>query len=165
MEKLQFLQNKTFIKWIKYNCITIVIGVSVILNIIYLPKYFNGQNNNNQDVTTITIEAIDSADKTLGKTILTRTTYVTTFKTLGSLLNACTNQFEVKKYDSMNLRYLYGVTSDSNLNVEQDDNDWWQVEEAVDGKHFVPTPMGIDDTLLTNNDHFQFELTPINSTK
>ncbi|WP_375317316.1 hypothetical protein [Spiroplasma endosymbiont of Virgichneumon dumeticola] len=113
MKKLHFLQNKTFIKWVKYNCITIVTGASIILNIIYLHKYFSGRNNNNQDVTTITIEAINSADSKIDKIILTKTTYVTTFKTLGSLLTACPNQFEVKKYASMNLRYLYEVTSDN----------------------------------------------------
>lgn len=84
------------------------------------------------------------------------------------MLNACPNQFEVKKYASMNLRYLYEVTSDNGQKIKQNNDkikDWWQVEESLDGTNFVPTPMGIDYTLLTNNDHFQLELTPINTTK
>lgn len=101
----------------------------------------------------------------IGKTILTKATYTTTFKTLGNLLNACSNQFEIKKYASMNLNYLYGVTSDNNKKIEEENNDtikdWWQVEESSNGVLFFPTPMGIDDTLLTNNTHFQFELTPL----
>lgn len=168
MKKPQFLQNKIFIKWVKYNCITLIIGFSVILNIIYLPKYFNEQNNTNQNVSTITIQAINSTNLPIGKTILTKTTYATTFKTLGNLLNACSKQFEIKKYVSMNLNYLYGVISDNNKKVEEENNDtikdWWQVEKSSDGVLFFPTPMGIDDTLLTNNTHFQFELTPLSIT-
>lgn len=168
MKKPQFLQNKIFIKWVKYNCITIIIGVSAILNIIYLPKYFSEQNSTNQNISTITIQAINSTDLPIGKTILTKTIYITTFKALGQLLNACSNEFQIKKYVNMYLNYLYGVTSDNNKKIEEENNDtikdWWQIEEYSDGVLFVSTPMGIDDTSLTNNTHFQFELTLLSIT-
>lgn len=141
---LQIFKNKTFIKWCKYNTIILILGTSLILNIIYIPKVFNGTTNENNNVINIEIQAINGE-----KSVLAKSNYITTFNTLGNLLNACSNDFTIEK--SQFGRFLVAVKG------EQAPNKFWQIE-YWDGKNFTPTAVGMDDIKLKNNDWFQFDL-------
>lgn len=87
----QLFKNKTFIKWCKYNSIILILGTSLILNIIYIPKVFNGTTSQNNNVTNIEIQAINGSETVL------KNNYVTTFNTFGNLLSACPNDFTIEK--------------------------------------------------------------------
>ena len=141
---IKIIKNKTFIKWCKYNSIILILGTSLILNIIYIPKVLNDTTNQNTIVTNIEIIAINGK-----KTILEKTNYITTFNTLGNLLSACPKNFTVEK--SQFGRFLVAV------NGIKEDNKFWHIEHW-NGKEFIAFSVGIDDTKLENNEIFQFEL-------
>lgn len=130
----QIFKNKTFIKWCKYNTIILILGISLILNIIYIPKYLMELLIKINNVTNIEIQAIN--DKEM---ILAKTNYITTFNTLGNLLSACVNDFTIEKTQFE--RFLVAV------NGKQTVNKFWQIT-YWDGKNFTPTAVGIDDIKL-----------------
>lgn len=144
---IKILKNKTFITWCKYNSIILILGSSLILNIIYLPKILNGTINQNNNVTTsIEINAINGT-----KTILPKTTYITTFNSLGNLLTSCPNNiFKIEK--TQYGRLLVGING-----LVATANQFWQIEYWT-GEKFVPSAVGIDDIKLKNNEIFQFDL-------
>lgn len=143
-ETLQIFKNKTFIKWLKYNIIILILGTSLILNIIYIPKVISGTINQSNNITNIEMQAINGK-----KSVLAKSNYITTFNTLGNLLSACANDFTIE--NSQFGRFLVAIKG------EQAPNKFWQVE-YWNGEKFIASTLGIDDTKLKNNDWFQFEL-------
>ncbi|WP_342261591.1 hypothetical protein [Spiroplasma endosymbiont of Notiophilus biguttatus] len=144
---IKIIKNKTFIKCCKYNSIILILGTSLILNIIYIPKFLNGTTNQNSIATNIEITAINRKE-----TILEKTNYITTFNTLGNLLSACSNDFTVEK--SQFGRFLVAVKGKKGT---QKDKKFWYIEHW-NGKEFIDFSVGIDDIKLENNEIFQFEL-------
>lgn len=143
---LKIFKNKTFTSWCKYNCIVLILGISLLLNIIYLPKILNETTNQNNNVTTIQINAINGQN-----TILPKTTYITNFTSLGDLLSAFpSNVFKIKVTELG--RMLIAVN-----NVAATNNKFWQIE-YWNGKEFINFSIRIDDIKLKNNEILQFNL-------
>lgn len=139
------VKNKTFISWCKYNCLILVLGTSLILNITYLSKVLNVNSNQNNITTNINIIASN------GKTIvLPKTTYITTFNSLGNLLSACPSDFEINKTQ-------FGRLLTAVKGVKATNNKFWEIE-YWNGNSFIAASTGIDNIRLVNNDFFRFNL-------
>jgi len=152
---MQLWKNKKFMKWLNYNCIILILGTSIILNIIYLPKYFKAQNHQQQAFSAIEIKALN---QTVSNTqTIFDTTYVSTNKTLGTLLNACQNSYQLMNtiYGNM-LVAVKDPQTDSWLTSHNNDKTAWFIEKWDETKKsFDNTKVGIDETYLNNNDQYQ----------
>lgn len=154
MNKTKFYLNKNFIKWCKNSSLILVLGISIVLNIIYLPKYFNNHSNTNQQITTINIKAYNATDKNVGAIAINTFTYITNFNTLGDLISNDTKNFQVTSYFGLG-RMIISVKDKNNNVISKTSNDWWKIEDDKG----IPLTVGIDLIFLKQDTNFRLELT------
>jgi len=153
INKTRFYRDKNFIKWCKNSSLILVLGTSMILNIIYIPKYFNNHSNTNQQITTINIRAYNATDKSVAAICINNLTYLTNFNTLGDLISNDTKNFQVTS--SGFGRMIIGVKDKNNNVISSTKTDYWKI---TDDKG-IPSTVGIDLIFLKQDTNFRLELT------
>lgn len=159
MKKIELTEkNRNIWKWISYNLVIILFSISLILNIVYLPKYFHLKNNP-PVYTTTTIEGIDNSNSAKPNDKIFSFTYNSKFTTLGDLMANYNQTYHISK--SSFGRFLNGISffsyqeqGQKTLTGSTTDKTYWQIEQ--NGKS---TPVGIDSLYLKSNETFELVFT------
>lgn len=145
----KILKNKKIWKWTIWNLVLVILGVSIIVNITYLPKYFILKNRSDHTLN-IDITAYNNSDDTLNTNLLFLFHYQSTMATVGDLMASYTNTYHLKNAGLG--RILTGIYDDSNKKWIEGDfingsQDFWKI--YYNGKE---APVGIDNLKLHMND-------------
>lgn len=138
----KFKNNKKFWKWVASSLFLIVFGISAVINIAYLPKYFalkNDQETTNSQVLNIKISASNQKN---GDNKLFTYIYQTTQKTLGNLMTLQPKIY----YLTLNGTWLEGIFYNDEL-IKSSNPYYWMIYQ--NGKS---ASVGISDLRLHQND-------------
>lgn len=157
MTKEQVLTNKVILKkqkirkWTIWNLIFAVLATSVIINIVYLPKYFMLKNHNEQTLN-INIAAYDNSN------LIFLFHYQSTMATVGDLMASYSDTYNLKNIGTFG-RALIGVYNDETktwLCGEFSSNHYWSI--YYNGEM---AQVGIDNLYLHMNDKIELYYTTI----
>lgn len=141
----KFKNNKKFWKWIASSLFLIIFGISAVINITYLPKYFalkNDQDTSNNQVLNVNVSAVNEKD---GNTKLFTYIYQTTQKTLGNLMAQDPKTY----YLTNNGTWLEGIFYNNQL-IKSANPYYWIVYQNGNS-----VSVGIADLRLHQNDNIE----------
>lgn len=164
---LNFKNNKKLTNWILSSGLSLIIGSSLILNIIFIPKYFQAANHNGTITTEITIDAVQGSPNGTHTIFFNLIEYATNFRNLGDLIKHFTQRYDTRSYPGAG-DFITGISKNGNGNFTypQGKTSWFIYQwDSLTNQWIEPDngSTGMDLLTLHNHDRYRIALDSYNS--